>query len=239
METAICPKCGQPTTGETTLYHCQFCGQSLHGVPRRLATEPAQQPRITNTKAEPTVIVQGRFRKARVRPLKKYGQYRGRGQLEVGPNVVTIRGKHVYSLGARWGLGLTLFFGSLILTMGAFAPGFILIYLIVEYWWLKKEDRTVLFSSITGVALDATRQLLAIEFLTYDGGSAVVLKSPEASTTFQALQSSRSGQSETTTDMPGGVTTTCRRCGHTWTGHWDVSLKDRQCPQCGERWRVT
>jgi hypothetical protein len=46
-------------------------------------------------------------------------------------------------------------------------------------------------------------------------------------------------QSETTTDMPGRVVTICPKCDHTWSGHWDVSLKDRQCPQCGERWRVT
>jgi hypothetical protein len=31
METAICPGCGQNNTGETKVYHCKNCGQSLSG----------------------------------------------------------------------------------------------------------------------------------------------------------------------------------------------------------------
>jgi DNA-directed RNA polymerase subunit M/transcription elongation factor TFIIS len=34
------------------------------------------------------------------------------------------------------------------------------------------------------------------------------------------------------------VDATCSVCGHEWMGYWDVSFKDRQCPQCKERWRV-
>src|SRR5438094_294462 len=51
METVICPKCSQTNSGETTLYHCQYCGQSLSGVPRRLATQPTtpDAPSITMT----------------------------------------------------------------------------------------------------------------------------------------------------------------------------------------------
>ena len=100
---------------------------------------------------------------------------------------------------------------------------------------------TVALSSISGVALDEARQLLAIEFSTHDGTTAVTLKSPEASTAFQALQSSRPGQSATTTDRPGSVAATCSVCGHEWMGHWDVSIKERQCPrrECRTRWSVT
>ena len=39
-------------------------------------------------------------------------------------------------------------------------------------------------------------------------------------------------------DTPPEVTATCPACGHTWMGSWHVSFKDRQCPECGKRWRV-
>jgi hypothetical protein len=39
MGTVICPQCHRTNTG-TTLYHCQYCGHSLSGVPRS-ATQPA------------------------------------------------------------------------------------------------------------------------------------------------------------------------------------------------------
>jgi TIR domain len=59
-----------------------------------------------------------------------------------------------------------------------------------------------------------------------------------------ALQSSRSGPDAPPTpnkpqDTVPNAIATCPRCGHRWTGHWHVSLKSRQCPQCGKGWRVT
>jgi hypothetical protein len=39
-------------------------------------------------------------------------------------------------------------------------------------------------------------------------------------------------------DTAPEVAATCPACGHTWMGSWDTSFKDRQCPQCQERWRV-
>jgi hypothetical protein len=59
-----------------------------------------------------------------------------------------------------------------------------------------------------------------------------------------ALQYSRSEPDAPPTpnkpqDTVPNAIATCPRCGHTWPGHWHVSLKSRQCPQCGERWSVT
>ncbi len=39
-------------------------------------------------------------------------------------------------------------------------------------------------------------------------------------------------------DIPGNVAATCPKCHYSWMGNWDISLKERQCPHCGEIWRV-
>jgi rubrerythrin len=39
-------------------------------------------------------------------------------------------------------------------------------------------------------------------------------------------------------DPPPDIPATCPACGHTWMGNWDISFKDRQCPQCRKRWKV-
>ena len=124
------------------------------------------------------LVAEGRFAKKRVKPLKQYGQYRGAGRLEVNDAGLQIVGKHVYSLGARWGFGLALFFALLIVTAGTFAPGILLIYPIVEYWWLKKESLVVPFSAITGLATDDSKQLVAVTFEGHPHCSPVVLKTP-------------------------------------------------------------
>ena len=109
-------------------------------------------------------IMHGKFRKVRVKPVKEYGRYRGQGYIEVSEDSLRICGRHVHSIGFRWGWGLVIFFGMLIITMGAFAPGFIPLYLIMEYVWLKKEDTVVPFSDINSYMADSKRHSIAIDF---------------------------------------------------------------------------
>lgn len=125
------------------------------------------------------VVAEGHFEKRLARPAKQYGQYRGPGLLEVDDAGLRIVGKHVHSLRARWGFGLALVFGSLVLTLGAFAPGFLLVYPIVEYWWLKREELHVPFSAITGVGVDESQTTVAVSFDGHPWCSPVVLKSPK------------------------------------------------------------
>lgn len=77
---------------------------------------------------------------------------------------ITICGRQVYTLDQRWGFGLLLSFGILVLTLGTFAPGVLIIYPIVEYAWLKKEELRVPFGKIRKVAEDSQKQRIAIEF---------------------------------------------------------------------------
>jgi hypothetical protein len=52
------------------------------------------------------------------------------------------------------------------------------IYPIVEYWWLKKENLVVPFSAITGLATDDSKRLVAVTFEDHPHCSPVVLKTP-------------------------------------------------------------
>src|SRR5205809_125672 len=92
----------------------------------------------------------GKFVKVFVRGMRKHGQYRGDGGIDVTDTGVELRGRHVYSLGQRWGFGLGVAVGILILTFGTFAPGILLMYPVVEYLWLKKGDQVVPFDRIEG-----------------------------------------------------------------------------------------
>jgi hypothetical protein len=109
------------------------------------------------------MLATGKFKKVRVKPLKTYGSYRGSGSVQVGPNGVVVRGKHVRSLGVRILIGVGLFIGSLIATRGAFAPGGILIYLLVEYVFVERGDTSFGWSVIESFAHDAKRQVVEIE----------------------------------------------------------------------------
>jgi hypothetical protein len=119
----------------------------------------------------------GKFRKVRMKPFKAYGNYRGEGRIEFTGDGLRICGRHVMSMGARWGIGLALFFGLLVLTMGTFAPGVIPLYLILEYVWLKREDTTVPFCNVIGYASDPKRSLVGIDFHGPEWCRPVVLKS--------------------------------------------------------------
>lgn len=108
----------------------------------------------------------GKYRKVRIPPLSKrtYGVYRGAGTLLLEDGGIRISGKHVLALGARWGIGIGLAVASAILTAGALILGFIPIYLLVEYVFLKKEELTVPWDKISGFAVDPKRKCVGIAF---------------------------------------------------------------------------
>lgn len=146
-----------------------------------------------------TNVAAGSFKKHLLPSLKQYGQYRGAGLLEVTETGLKVSGKHVYSLRARWTFGIAIFVGVLVVTLGTFAPGFLLIYPIVEFWWLKREDLDVPFASITGVGFDQATEMVAVSFDGHPWCSPVVLKSPDAKVIGEALLARlASGQSVAT-----------------------------------------
>jgi hypothetical protein len=108
----------------------------------------------------------GKFRKICLPPLHKraYGQYRGSGSLVVEDRCIRISGKHVQSLGARWGIGICIAICSAVLTGGAVIVGFIPIYLLVEYVFLTREDLAVPWAAVRAFAVDPKRNCVAIAF---------------------------------------------------------------------------
>jgi len=121
------------------------------------------------------LTVCGVFKKRRVRPIRRYGLYRGKGVLHIGPEGIAVSGKHVYSVAARWGIALLAFVGILVLTGGMFAPGFIPLYLGVEYGILKKQNIFVPFAGLRGYAVNPRKRLVSIEFWGQEGCSPVVM----------------------------------------------------------------
>ncbi len=146
--------------------------------------------------------VTGKFRKVRVDPIKRIGQYRGKGSLQLTPEGLKISGRHVMTMGARWGIGLGLFFGTLILSMaltegnGYCAPGFIPIYFLVEYFLLKREELLVPYSKITAIGGDAKHTLVGIEFEGEPNCSPVVFSTPQWKALLQGVKQKTSLQED-------------------------------------------
>jgi hypothetical protein len=101
------------------------------------------------------VIVEGRFEKVRVRPLRRFGTYRREGSIGVSSDGLTISGRHVLPAPIRLAIGIPLC--ALTLVVG---------YGVVEYLLLKEETLIVPWSAVDGFVVD--RQLSRIAF-TFQG----------------------------------------------------------------------
>jgi hypothetical protein len=137
------------------------------------------------------VTAYGRFRKVRVEWMPELGHYRGQGFIEIREDNLRVSGRHIRSLGWRWGVGLAAFLAAWAVDPTGFAPGFLpgpinivlsmgviglMIYYIVEHVWLKSEDIVVPVSQIISYAADPNRHLIAIDFHAYRWCRPVVLR---------------------------------------------------------------
>ena len=125
------------------------------------------------------IMGEGKFVKKRLKPIMRYGQFRGQGRIVLSGAGIRVQGKHVYSLGARWGSGLLIWLGVAAISAGTLAPGILLIYPIVEYWWLKRETLDLPYSSVKAVAIDEAKQLVALDFEGSRWCTPVVLRSAD------------------------------------------------------------
>jgi hypothetical protein len=133
---------------------------------------------------------EGKFRKVRVKALgvKEYGRYRGRGRLTIHEEGIEIEGRHVMSIGARWGIGVLLVFASAIATMGAVILGFIPVYLLVEYAILKREDLSVSWAEVRRYAFDPSQKLVSLDFVGPEWTSPSVMRTQDLASVAQALR---------------------------------------------------
>jgi len=135
------------------------------------------------------IIGEGKFVKKRLKPIRRYGQFRGEGRIVLSDAGIRIQGKHVFSLGARWAFGLVIWVVVVVLSAGTLIPGILLMYPIVEYWWLRKETLSFPYSSVKEVVVDEARQLVALDFQGSRWCTPAVLRSPDWQALVQGLRS--------------------------------------------------
>jgi len=136
------------------------------------------------------VTTEGKFRKVRVKALgmKEYGRYRGQGKLTIDDEGIKIEGRHVKSIGARWGIGILLVIASAIVTRGAVVLGFIPVYLLVEYAILNRENLSIPWAKVRKYAFDPKQQLVAVDFEGPDWTSPSVMRTPDLARVAQTLR---------------------------------------------------
>jgi hypothetical protein len=133
------------------------------------------------------VKIQGKFVKELVRGMRKHGQYRGNGSIEITEAGVIFTGKHVFSLGQRWIFGLAVAIGVTIATLGTLAPGILLMYPVVEYLWLKRGDQLVTYDRVEAYNAIPEKQLIAIQFTGTRWEAPAVMKTADWQSVYDGL----------------------------------------------------
>jgi len=125
------------------------------------------------------VLVRAKFMKKRIRPIKKYGLYRGPGVVYLDEAGIAVTGKHVFSVAKRWGIALAVFVVCAVATAGALAPGVIPLYILVEYSILKKQNLWIPYSQVFRYAAKPRKGLVSVEFHGPPQCSPIVFKSED------------------------------------------------------------
>lgn len=147
------------------------------------------QSTIDSQSAAKSSVAIGKFVKVFVHGTRKAGQYRGQGNLRVTANGLVITGNHVYTMGQRWLFGIGLTLAVALLTLGTLAPGILLVYAVVEYFWLKNGNQTIPFDRIEAFKSVAKKKLIAIQFTGTPWETPLVLKSDQWQLVYDALTS--------------------------------------------------
>ena len=136
------------------------------------------------------ITTEGTFRKVRLKAMamKEYGRYRGQGKLTIDDEGIKVEGRHVKSIGTRWGIGILLAIASAIVTMGAVILGFIPVYLLVEYVILNRENLSIPWGKVRKFAFDPKQQLVALDFEGPEWTSPVVLRTTDLAAIARALR---------------------------------------------------
>jgi hypothetical protein len=111
--------------------------------------------------------------------VKKFGMYRGQGRITMDDSGITVEGRHVRSIGARWGIGILIVIASGILTGGAVILGIIPVYLLVEYVILTRENISISWDELTHYCVDPKRKLVGLEFQGPDWTSPAILRTEQ------------------------------------------------------------
>lgn len=171
------------------------------GLPRSVGREAPPQIRTLVTAQDAAlaadskgrgfeISTEGKFRKVRMKALAKreYGRYRGQGRLTISHEGIRIEGRHVKSMGARWGIGILIMIASGILTGGAIILGIIPVYLLMEYAILTRKNITIPWTSLQKYAFDIRHGLVGILFEGPDWTSPAIIRTTDLAQIARALR---------------------------------------------------
>ncbi len=92
---------------------------------------------------------------------------------------ITIEGRHVKSMGVRWGIGFLIMLASGILSRGAIVLGIIPVYLLVEYVILKRENITIPWEKLRAYAVNPKKKLIGLDFEGSGGTSPAIIQTEQ------------------------------------------------------------
>ena len=152
---------------------CRFCGEWIniatvtnpivveHQQNTIEASSPPNPPETLGTTLNVT------FKRQRVKGIPSYGRWRGSGSIAFSDKGLTISGKHIQSYGKRLSIALGITVVGMIFTAGAFAPGFLIIYPLLEFVFLDDETIDIPWNGLDSWAIQGNRMGISVRDLTY------------------------------------------------------------------------
>jgi hypothetical protein len=164
----ICPNCGKKSWFDIVV--CPKCGWRAEleiTTPSGVTTINEKMSAVPPEVWQPIITIVGTFRKVCVKALGKrqFGKYRRDGKLTIANEGIKIEGRHVMSLGAQWGIGILIWIGTAIVTVGVgVVVGWLPIYLLMGHVILKREEISIPWAKINKYAFEPERRLVALDF---------------------------------------------------------------------------
>lgn len=136
-----------------------------------------------------SVLAEGDFKKRRVGTLD-YGHFRRAGSIELSEAGAHIVGRHVFSPLERTLIivGLLALDIALLFMAHIFLFGEIVVYMIVEWVWLRKADLHIPWNSVRSFAADPDRGIVAIDFEAKRWITPAALECPNWGVLYEYLQ---------------------------------------------------
>ena len=169
--TRKCPYCLSEILVEAR--KCRHCGEWVNiatvtapttTVEQQKSIEPPSTPKPLETSGTTLNVT---FKRQRVQGISSFGRWRGSGSISFSDKGLTISGKHIQSYGKRLSIALGITVVGMIFTAGAFAPGFLIIYPLLEFVFLDDETIDIPWNGLDSWAIQGDRMGISVRDLTY------------------------------------------------------------------------
>jgi DNA-directed RNA polymerase subunit RPC12/RpoP len=165
-------------------------------------------------------------------------KFRGEGRIDVEKHSLRVVGRRVYPLPIRLAFCLTvcvlLPLASAVITSFAVVPGFLLLYLLVEFIWLKRENVLIAFTDIVELETNPARRLVAIGLRNNKVLDPLAFTSTDWRRIADLLTSQLLRDAEVKRpELVATVQYECSECGHLISGSDLAESSESHCPSCG------